>query len=268
MRETRNDPGPQDAVGGPPARYLGDVSTGHEMTRGAGKVANAVWRAIAVAVVAAVSFSVAGACSSAEDGAAPAGADSAGQSSGKAEDGATEGSSVPRQDDSTGSSGETGSSDGAGSAGSEAATGSLEEVEEPAPAAPIARPVGLDGVAEFGDGVTARLAGIEAVDVEAALPGEISGPAVRVTVELTNGSAEALSLDNVAVVVQDPAGVPVPSVASPDEKGFSGSLEAGASATGTYTFSLDPVDRGEARLTIKYAADAPTVVFTGRFPDA
>lgn len=127
--------------------------------------------------------------------------------------------------------------------------------------------VGLDATADFGNGVTARLTSIESTEAEAELPGEVAGPAVRVTVEMTNGSDQPVALDNVGVILTTAGGDPMFLITHPDAVAFSGAVEPGASATGTYLFTIAPEDRADARLTVKHSADSPTAIFTGSLPN-
>lgn len=146
--------------------------------------------------------------------------------------------------------------------------GNVEEVAPVSDGAPVEEPVGLDQVGDFGNGVTARITDAQATQAKAELPGELGGPALQVTVEITNSADGVIDLDNVAVVLTNPSGIPVPLISSRQVHGFAGQLAASGSASGTYVFTLDPADRAGARLSVKYSADTPTVVFTGSFPNA
>jgi hypothetical protein len=138
----------------------------------------------------------------------------------------------------------------------------------PAPVAPpvlgaALAPVGLGDVADFGTGVRARIAAVEAVEAEAFLPGEHSGPAVALTVELRNGSGRVVGLDSVTVDVTDAAGVPASPVTDPERAGLAGDLPAGAAASGVYVFSLPADRRAGATVGVRYTAPAPMALFTG-----
>ena len=60
-------------------------------------------------------------------------------------------------------------------------------------------PVPLESVGGFRTGLTVESASISAVEAEAKAPGEISGPALRVTVDAANDAGDAVSLDGVVV---------------------------------------------------------------------
>jgi hypothetical protein len=148
--------------------------------------------------------------------------------------------------------------DTAGSAG----RGSIHERVDAAPGV-TSRPVGVDGVAEFGNGVRARLAAVEPIEAEGHLPGERSGPAVAITIEVTNGSPGAIDLGNVTVDLTLADGASAYPVAVPDRPPLGGELAAGVATSGQYVFTLIPEERTHVQVHVKYSADTPTVVFDG-----
>jgi hypothetical protein len=133
---------------------------------------------------------------------------------------------------------------------------------------PVTDPVPVDQVGEFGDGVTVRLARLEAVEAEGSLPGEHSGPAVAVTVAITNGTTETIDVGTVTVDLVDARGRSASPVIDPEQPPLRGEVPAGATASGSYVFSLPPERRSEISVGVRYAASAPTVVFTGAAPPA
>jgi hypothetical protein len=133
---------------------------------------------------------------------------------------------------------------------------------------PSLKPVALDAVAEFGDGVTASLTGVESLEVEAFMPGEISGPGVAITVELTNGSDAAINLDNVSVELVATGDRYATLITTRENTHLTGELAPGATAEGTYVFTIADEDRGAVTVEVTYAAPKPTALFQGRLADA
>lgn len=177
-------------------------------------------------------------------------------------------------DEADGTTATTAADDSAGPAGSEELdapisdpAGSIDELEEPADGPGEVEPVELDQDAPFGDGVVARVVGIESTEVTPALPGEIGGPAVLIDVEVSNGSDADISLDAVTVDLVDLTGAPLLPVTTEPADPLAGELEPGASRAGRYVFSVPVDDRDDVRLTIKYSGDAPAVVLTGSLPN-
>jgi hypothetical protein len=129
---------------------------------------------------------------------------------------------------------------------------------------PAAEPVALADTSQVGDGVRARLAEIRAVDAHARIPGEVSGPALRVTVELTNTTASPLSVDGVAVNLYTGAdGAPSSPVTEQDGTPLHGSLAPGASAQGVYAFTVPVDQRDLVTVTVAVGPQAGTAVFSG-----
>lgn len=123
--------------------------------------------------------------------------------------------------------------------------------------------VALAETGDYGNGVTVTLSSIEDVTTSANLPGEISGPGLKVTVQIVNDSGADIDLGNVIVDLQDAAGVPaLPMSASPAEP-FKGSLAAGATASGIYVFTVPTDYSNPANISVSYTTGAPVVLFVG-----
>lgn len=132
---------------------------------------------------------------------------------------------------------------------------------------PTAAPVELTEVADFGTGVTAEVQQVEAIQAEGRGPGELSGPALVFRIAVTNGSGAPVDVDAVTVNVADMTGAPGAPLAGPPAEPFTGSVEPGASAVGTYVFAVPADSRDLVQLEVSYSTDASVVVFAGD-PDA
>jgi len=137
---------------------------------------------------------------------------------------------------------------------------------EPAAPGAVSEPVGLDQVADFGGGVSARIASVESIAATAQLPGEKSGPAIVVTLEVLNGSAEDVALNTVTVDLTDSAGLSAAPISTEPALPFTGNVAPGATATGRYVFTLAPDQRTDARISVRFSTENPTVAFSGRLP--
>ena len=149
---------------------------------------------------------------------------------------------------------------------SEEPSASSSPSKEPEPGKPPAgtRAVGLKGEATSAPGVTARLAKIDAVEARASLPGEVGGPALAVTVKVTNRTDDDLSLElGVVNAYYGPERTPAVSVASDGEVPFPASVAAGDSATGVYVFQI-PEEARPVRVELDLGDGADVVVFKGR----
>lgn len=147
-------------------------------------------------------------------------------------------------------------------AGPIAPVGNIDQIvpEVPVTTAPA---VALTETADFGGQVSARIAQVSAVQATATLPGEVSGPAVAVTVEITNSSGQAVGLDAVTVTMADADGNPASSMTGAPAGPLQGVLDAGAARSGTYVFTVPADRRNPVTVTVNYSSGAPTLVFTG-----
>lgn len=143
-----------------------------------------------------------------------------------------------------------------------ASPGSLDPVptteRTPEPAIP------LTAVADFGPEVTLRILEVEEVDGVARGPGEIDGPAVRLTLQLANASDATLSLEPMVVAVTSGAQRnPALSLTGPGGRPFQGELPPGDSATGVYVYAVPEAQRRVLEVTVSATPTAPVVVFRG-----
>lgn len=133
---------------------------------------------------------------------------------------------------------------------------------EPGYTQPEADPVPLESPASVAD-AQVRL-GVEAVNVEATVPGEVSGPAVRVRVTATAGST-ALDLSGASVTVtygQDSA--PAVMLTSDEQsQTLPDSVAAGAEATGVYDFAVPEGARDQVVVRVYLNSQEPVAVFSG-----
>ena len=135
---------------------------------------------------------------------------------------------------------------------------------DPAELPPSLPAVALDATAAVGDGVTGSLQSLDAVEGTATGPGNVAGPALRVTVRLENGTAGPVSLDGAVVTMAHGAGqTPASPLDDPSAAPLSGVLEPGDSAVGVYVFTVAEDARESVTVSVGYRPGAPYLVFTG-----
>lgn len=159
------------------------------------------------------------------------------------------------------------SSESASTPGSTATASPTDSASEPESVETLPA-VDLDEDADFGNGITARVAKVRAVNAEASGAGEISGPAVAVTIELENGTAKKLDLGtvNVQMVYGDDDTPALPVFGDSRADSFSGSLKPDATKKGVYIFTVPKDARGDATITVSYEGSSPIVAFQGSLP--
>jgi hypothetical protein len=140
-------------------------------------------------------------------------------------------------------------------------TGPTGDVDDPPPSRPA---VALDAAADAGDGVSASLVSLDAIEGTATGPGNIAGPALRITVRIENGTDEPVSLGGVVVDLASGRDlVPASPLDDPSAAPFAGTVAPGEHADGVYVFTIPEEDRGSVTVSVGYQAGAPFMVFTG-----
>jgi hypothetical protein len=121
----------------------------------------------------------------------------------------------------------------------------------------------MSATAAFGTGVSAQVVSSRKISTRASLPGEISGAAAEVKIELSNGSSRPIYLGNVVLNGRDAAGTPLVEMHSDPSAPVSGSVAPGKQATGTYVFALPANYRNPLTVSISYSVVAPIAIFVG-----
>ncbi|SOE01053.1 hypothetical protein [Blastococcus haudaquaticus] len=173
-------------------------------------------------------------------------------------------SSTPSATTSSGASSPSASAPTTPGAEPSAPAGSAQAVpvdgNEPPPQRP---PVALDAGDDV-DGVTGSLALVEEIDGSAQGPGNINGPALRITVRLVNGTDADLALSGVAVSVFHGADrTPASPLEDRSQSPFAGDLPPGDAAEGVYVLRVPADDRDDIRVEVGVRPGAAVMVFTG-----
>ena len=132
------------------------------------------------------------------------------------------------------------------------------------PGRKIATPVDVKKTS-VADSVRVDLTGFTSVKSKASGLGEISAPAVRLSIRLTNTGTKNLDLTSVVVnAYYGSAGTPGIQInGDPASKPFTGSLKPGAKATAVFVFNMPVSKRGDATITVSPSPTLPIAVFAG-----
>jgi hypothetical protein len=113
------------------------------------------------------------------------------------------------------------------------------------------------------EGVDVSIARVERIEGSGVGPGNIAGPAVRVTVRLRNDGAAAVPVDLVAVsLTYGLDATPASPLEDPSVAPFRGTLQAGGTEEGRYVFSV-PREAADMEIRVGRHAAAPVAVFIG-----
>lgn len=138
---------------------------------------------------------------------------------------------------------------------------SAKPTVDPRYGAPVADVVPAKEAAKLSGGLTATVVSIDATQAKAIRAGETAGPAIKVTVTLTNSTGKDVSLGQVAVNGYYGSKA-TPAVALSDgAKPLLGTLAAGATAKGVYLYSVPADQRASAVITMTDSAGTPVTVF-------
>lgn len=123
-------------------------------------------------------------------------------------------------------------------------------------------PFGAEATPE--PGVTVTVPSVEKVTGEANVPGEVGGPALRFTVELTNGTGKVLDLRTVVVnAYYGPDRTPATPLLKPGGQAFEPEVAAGESARGVFVFGVPPELQEQVELEIDAGVGKAIVIFAG-----
>ncbi|MBO3100538.1 hypothetical protein [Cellulomonas fengjieae] len=141
---------------------------------------------------------------------------------------------------------------------------------EPQPAVPEPLPTAvlpLDSQAEAATGVAIRVAQLESVEGEAVQAGDVGGPALRVTVEVTNTTTSEADLSAAVVNLYHGAELtPASPLLRPGGRTLPGSVGASQAVTGVYLFSVPAAAREQVRVEVDAQLGGPVVAFEGPAP--
>ena len=124
--------------------------------------------------------------------------------------------------------------------------------------------VPLDASGTAGDGVVVNLPRVDAITATGRGPGDVSGPALRVTVRVVNDTAEDISLGDVTVnLFYGAEATPASPIDDSSQQLFAGDLPAGEAAEAVYVFGVPSDMRDAVTVEVRHRADAPRLIFAG-----
>ena len=172
------------------------------------------------------------------------------------------------------------SASGSQSATPSAGPSSTPTTEVPSPSLPPATATGAPSVVptrsttstraplrekgDLGNGVAVRVSKIETVDGEAQGPGEVAGPALRVSIEVENTSGEDVAMDLALTnLYYGKDRTPASTLSGPGANPLPGTLASGDRASGQFVFGVPARARNPLVVEFSLRADAPTILFEG-----
>jgi hypothetical protein len=126
-------------------------------------------------------------------------------------------------------------------------------------------PVSLRAVADFGTGVTAQIMSIKAIEYHAVAPGQVSGPGLRLVIQVNNGTGKSIDLGNAVVTIADARGTPAVDMHGQGSSSspLRGLLAPRHKASGSYVFTIPAGHRDPVTINFSYVGGGPVVLFKG-----
>lgn len=148
-------------------------------------------------------------------------------------------------------------------------------VEPPTPGAtePIEKPPST-AEANFEEAVTVaedlvvELVSLEAVEAGRDIPGEVSGPAVKVVIVVENCGDEPVDTSGASLNLTygGDSLIPAPEVLDDASSALTATIPPGGMGEGTYLFAVPLDSDGNVRIMVDVLASEPDVVFSGPSP--
>lgn len=124
-------------------------------------------------------------------------------------------------------------------------------------------PVPLDDTGDFGTGLKVVITDIKSVEGEATAPGEIAGPAIRVTIAAQNTSEQDVDLDHVQLFVAYGKDQAPSNNLREGTRALTGKLKPGTAQEGIYVFRIPTEKRDRVRIEVSFSGETPVVAFEG-----
>lgn len=160
-------------------------------------------------------------------------------------------------------------SDDQGGAGSSNETTAIPQPNETTASVATEKPTKLAPAAaltetrEISDGGEVRISSIESVTSQAQIPGEVVGPALRVSVRIEAGD-EAIDLSRVVVNAYYGKDLtPAIEASGPGVKPVSGTLKPGKNVTGVFVFNVPAEERGSVTVEFIHGGSVKPLKFQG-----
>lgn len=123
--------------------------------------------------------------------------------------------------------------------------------------------VALDQASDAGDGVRVEITRIDRLTAQAQGPGEVSGPALALTVRVENRSDAPLDLGNVVVTLTGADAAPGESISSEPADPLQARLLPGRTTSGVYVFTIGEDSRDPITVAVTLVGGGTVLLYTG-----
>lgn len=124
--------------------------------------------------------------------------------------------------------------------------------------------VDLDQASDAGDDVRVEITHIDRLTAQAKGPGEVSGPALALTVRVENRSDAPLDLGNVVVTLTGADAAPGETISTEPADPLRAQLPPGRTASGVYVFTIGTDNRDPITVAVTLVGGGTVLLYTGR----
>jgi len=142
-------------------------------------------------------------------------------------------------------------------------SGTIDQTVTPS-AAPEAIKTDLAAPATPVTDVTVRISKVEAIEAKGQGPGEVSGPAVAVTVTIENAGTQPFDTSALSVNLTDSKDLPGNGMTGSPAAWITKPVPAGGKLSGVYVFSVPKDNRNPITVSVSVNPGVPTVLFSGK----
>jgi len=129
---------------------------------------------------------------------------------------------------------------------------------------PDVTPIDITEPGAIAADLTAQISRVEEVEGTARGPGEVAGPALRVTVTITNSTSGEASLRTAVVSCYFGADrTPAPELREPGGRPLSAIVDAGTAVDGVYIFAVPEDQRDNVTIMVDYSVEVVPLLFQG-----
>lgn len=111
--------------------------------------------------------------------------------------------------------------------------------------------------------LVAKISKVRSQEVQAKLPGQVSGPSVVFTLTLRNEADQAIDLNQLVVNLSDAKNYPANPITSTPAVPMPHVVPAKGSASGRYVFVVPKSARKQVTIGVSLTAEDPVLVFRG-----
>jgi hypothetical protein len=129
--------------------------------------------------------------------------------------------------------------------------------------------VGIDQPATPSETLVARVVSLERFEFTGSLPGDVAGPALRVTVEVTNTGTEPVDATGATVTTEFGSDrIPGSETSDAETAPLPAMIPPGESVTAVGSFAIPDGQDSSVRIVLDLLAGNPAVVFEGSVPQS